>query len=237
MSPYLRIEQLQKNWPGFALKVSLEIGRGEFVSILGPSGSGKTSLLRLVAGLEFPDSGQVFMAGQDISFVSPEKRGIGFVFQDLALFPHLNVFGNVAYGLRAGGISGQDLVKRVDLALNEVNLPGFAERKIQTLSGGERQRVSLARSLAPRPSLLLLDEPFSSLDAPLRKRMATDLRSLVKGNGVTTIHVTHDQAEAFEQSDRILVMNKGKIEISGSPAALRSVIQNEFVQDFLSADR
>lgn len=234
MNEYLRVDGLLQSWPDFKLEVTFAAYKGEFISVLGPSGSGKTTLLRLIAGLDEADGGAVFIDSTDILRLKPEKRGIGFVFQDLALFPHLSVQENVAYGLRIQGYAGKDLQQAVDLALKGVNLAGFGKRRVQTLSGGERQRVAIARSLAPKPQLILLDEPLSSLDAPLRKRMALELRDMVKKNGVTAIHVTHDQAEAFSLSDRILVMNRGRIEASGTPEDFRSGLDNDFSRDFLS---
>jgi ABC-type Fe3+/spermidine/putrescine transport system ATPase subunit len=234
MSEYLRVEGLLQSWPDFRLEVSFSAHQGEFITVLGPSGCGKTTLLRLIAGLDEADGGSVYVDGIDILRLKPEKRGIGFVFQDLALFPHLSVQENVAYGLRVQGYSGKELHQAVELALQNVNLAGFGKRRVQTLSGGERQRVAIARSLAPKPRLLLLDEPLSSLDAPLRKRMALELREMVQNGGVTALHVTHDQAEAFSLSDRILVMNQGRIEASGTPDDFRSGMNNDFARGFLS---
>jgi putative spermidine/putrescine transport system ATP-binding protein len=233
MIDFLDIEGLKKAWADFSLEISLKAAEGEFLSILGPSGAGKTSFLRLFAGLEEADSGRIRLSGRDISSLSPEKRGIGMVFQDLALFPYYDVRGNVGYGLKAKGIRGRELARGIDEALERVGLSGFAGRKIDGLSGGERQRVALARSLALKPSAILLDEPLSSLDRPLRKRLRAEVRSCLKGARVLAILVTHDQEEAFEVSDRILLMLSGKIADSGTPEELRNGGKHPFTAEFL----
>jgi ABC-type Fe3+/spermidine/putrescine transport system ATPase subunit len=236
MIKYLEVGGLKKAWEDFTLEISFEAAEGEFLSILGPSGSGKTSLLRLLAGLEEADSGRIVLSGRDISALPPEKRGIGMVFQDLALFPFYDVRGNVAYGLKAKGIKGRDLAMGVDEALERVGLSGFARRKIEGLSGGERQRVALARSLAINPSVILLDEPLSSLDRPLRNRLRGEMRACLKEASVLAILVTHDRNEAFEVSDRILLMRAGRIVDSGTPEELKNGGSHPFTSEFLGGD-
>jgi putative spermidine/putrescine transport system ATP-binding protein len=236
MTYFLEVVGLKKAWEEFSLEISLEASEGEFISILGPSGAGKTSLLRLLAGLDNADSGKVRLLGRDISSLPPEKRGIGMVFQDLALFPYYDVRGNVAYGLKAKGLRGRELAREVDEALERVGLSGFSGRRIEGLSGGERQRVALARSLALKPSVILLDEPLSSLDRPLRKRLRGEVRSCLKEARVLAILVTHDRDEAFEVSDRILLMRSGKIVDSGTPEELRNGGADPFTVEFLGGD-
>jgi thiamine transport system ATP-binding protein len=188
--------------------VSLDVGPDEVVALLGPSGSGKSTLLRVVAGLLEPDGGQVRWDGSDVTDVPAHRRRFGLVFQDALLFPHLDVRGNVAYGLRVAGVGRDAQGRRVDELLDAVGLAGFAGRDVATLSGGEAQRVALARALAPQPRLLLLDEPFGALDRELRDRLAVDVRALLHGLGTPAIHVTHDLAEAGLVGDRVLRMDR-----------------------------
>lgn len=191
--------------------VDLTLPDGEVMAILGPSGSGKTTLLRVIAGLQTPSSGSVTLDGVDLTDVPVHRRGIGLMFQDHALFPHRNVQGNVAFGLRMARRSRSDIASRVDEVLDLVGLAGMAKRRIDGLSGGERQRVALARALAPQPDLLLLDEPLGSLDRALRERLVGDLSEVLRASGVSAIYVTHDQAEAFAIGDRLAVMRGGTI--------------------------
>ena len=217
--------------------VSLSVAGGEIVALLGPSGCGKTTLLRIVAGLEPPDSGQVRLDGADIGGVPPQSRDFGLMFQDYALFPHKNVFDNVAFGLRmhrrAAGDTGAAITARVHDALALVGLQGLERRNVTELSGGEAQRVALARSLAPRPRLLMLDEPLGSLDRATRERLMVELRDILTGVHVTALYVTHDQTEAFSIADRVVIMNVGRIEQIGAPEALYRRPATAFVARFL----
>src|SRR6476620_6492285 len=200
--------------------VSLDVAQGEFFGLLGPSGCGKTTTLRMIAGLEIPDSGAIEFDGQNITRLPPERRGFGMVFQNYALFPHLNVFENVAFGLRARHKSKTELDQRVASALELVQLPGYAQRRIDELSGGQQQRVAIARAIAIEPVLLLFDEPLSNLDVSLREETRSELRELVTRLGLTAVYVTHDQEEAFALCDRISVMVGGKLVQSGKPREL-----------------
>ncbi|HEY1282806.1 MAG TPA: ABC transporter ATP-binding protein [Acidimicrobiales bacterium] len=188
--------------------VSLHVGTGEIVALLGPSGCGKSTLLRVIAGLHMPDRGRVAWNGEDLAGVPPHRRGIGLVFQDLQLFPHKDVGANVAFGLRMQGVESHERKERVAALLDMVGLPGYEHRRTSTLSGGEAQRVALARSLAPEPRLLLLDEPLGALDRDLHDRLAVDVRALLRRVGITAIHVTHDEDEARTIGDRLVVLGR-----------------------------
>jgi iron(III) transport system ATP-binding protein len=200
--------------------VSLDVNQGEFFGLLGPSGCGKTTTLRMIAGLEQPDSGSINFNGQEITNLPPERRGFGMVFQNYALFPHLNVFENVAFGLRARHKSKAEMDERVTGALELVQLPGYAKRRVDELSGGQQQRVAIARAIAIEPVLLLFDEPLSNLDVSLREETRGELRELVTRLGLTAVYVTHDQEEAFALCDRISVLVGGKLMQSGKPREL-----------------
>jgi thiamine transport system ATP-binding protein len=200
--------------------VSLDVAEGEIVALLGPSGCGKSSLLRAVAGLEPVAGGSIAWAGDDLDGVPVHRRGFGLMFQDGQLFPHRDVSGNVAYGLRMAGARRHARDERVRELLGVVGLDGYGARPVATLSGGERQRVALARALAPRPRLLLLDEPLSALDRALRERLATDLRAALRATGTTAVFVTHDHDEAFEVADRVAVMSAGHLLQVASPEVL-----------------
>ena len=200
--------------------VDLSVGPGRTLALLGPSGCGKSTLLRLVAGLEPLDAGTVRLDGRDLARVPPQRRGIGMVFQDFALFPHLDVAGNVGFGLVEHGWAPAERHARVAELLEAVGLPDLERRRPHELSGGQQQRVALARALAPRPSLLLLDEPLSNLDRALRDELTAELAGLLAGLDVQAIHVTHDQAEAFALADRVAIMRDGRIVQEGTPAAL-----------------
>ena len=231
----LRLEALTKRF-GSTLAVdsfSLQIQSGEFLSLLGPSGCGKTTTLRMIAGFELPTSGRVLVDGRDVSQLPPQRRGFGMVFQNYALFPHLDVFENVAFGLKAKGTPSGEIAGRVGRALERVDLAGYERRSVQALSGGQQQRVALARALAPEPPLLLLDEPLSNLDAALRERTREELRSLLKEVGITSVFVTHDQEEAFALSDRIAVMRAGRLQQAGTPEELYRTPANPFVAGFV----
>ena len=212
---------------------NLEIEDGEFFSMLGPSGSGKTTCLRMIAGFDRPTSGNIFLYGQDVSDLPPYERNVNTVFQDYALFPHMTVEDNIAYGLMIKGVSKQDRYKQVDEMLDLVRLPGFGHRKPSQLSGGQRQRVALARALINHPKVLLLDEPLGALDLKLRQQMQVELKSIQKRVGITFIFVTHDQEEALTMSDRIAVFSEGKIEQVGTPADVYEKPASPFVAGFV----
>ncbi len=233
----VELEEVSKRYGNFeaVTNIELAIRKGEFFSILGPSGSGKTTILRLIAGLIFPDKGKIKLMGEDCTFLPPYKRNIGMVFQDLALFPHLNVFENVAYGLRVRKIPESEIKRRVLECLEIVNLDPrtFAKRKINQLSGGQQQRVAIARALAIEPAVLLLDEPLGSLDLKLRQHMMTELKRIQKNVKTTFVYVTHDQTEALVMSDRLAVINCGKLEQIGTPIEVYEKPKNKFVAEFI----
>lgn len=213
--------------------VSLDVPAGEFLTLLGPSGCGKTTTLRMIAGFESATHGNIILGDRDITHLPPQQRGIGMVFQNYALFPHLDVFENVAFGLRAGSTARAAIAKRVDSALELVGLADLAKRRVQDLSGGQQQRVAVARAIAPEPRLLLLDEPLSNLDATMREHTRIELRALLKRLGMTAIFVTHDQEEAFALSDRIAVMHAGQLQQVGPPEQLYHHPANMFVAGFM----
>ena len=218
--------------------VDLEVASGEFFTLLGPSGSGKTTTLRVIAGFERPDAGRIELAGSDVTGTPPYLRDVNTVFQDYALFPHMTVGENVAYGLRVKGIARAERRKRVDEILNVVRLPGLGDRKPAQLSGGQRQRVALARALVNHPQVLLLDEPLGALDLKLRQEMQIELKRIqraVSEVGITFVYVTHDQEEALTMSDRLAVFNEGRIEQIGTPAAVYERPDNAFVAGFVGA--
>jgi putative spermidine/putrescine transport system ATP-binding protein len=213
--------------------VTLEIKDGEFFSMLGPSGSGKTTCLRMIAGFDRPTSGQIFLYDQDVSNLPPYERSVNTVFQDYALFPHMTVGENIAYGLMIKGVAKEKRRKQVDEMLDLVRLTGFVDRKPNQLSGGQRQRVALARALINHPKVLLLDEPLGALDLKLRQQMQVELKAIQQRVGITFIFVTHDQEEALTMSDRIAVFNLGRIEQVGSPAEIYEHPQTSFVAGFV----
>jgi spermidine/putrescine transport system ATP-binding protein len=213
--------------------ISLEVRHGDFYSLLGPSGCGKTTTLRLVAGFERPDEGRVLIAGQDATPVPPHRRRVNTVFQHYALFPHLTVERNVGYGLKQQGLPKEEMRTRLDRALDTVRLSELRERKPRELSGGQQQRVALARALINEPTVLLLDEPLAALDLKLRKAMQGELKKLQERVGITFLYVTHDQEEALTLSDRIAVMNQGRILQEGSPEEIYERPANKFVADFI----
>ena len=231
----LSLKQVSKTYGStVAVKdVSVAVERGEFFGLLGPSGCGKTTTLRMIAGLEDPDSGTIEFDGRDITKVSPERRGFGMVFQNYALFPHLNVFENVAFGLRARHKPKQEVAERVESALELVQLSGYAKRRIDELSGGQQQRVAIARAITIEPALLLFDEPLSNLDVALREETRGELRELVNRLGLTAVYVTHDQEEAFALCDRIAVMVGGRLLQIGKPRELYEQPQQISVARFL----
>lgn len=213
--------------------VSLDVRSGEFITLLGPSGCGKTTLLRILAGLETADSGRIRLGEHDLTGLPANRRPVNTVFQNYALFPHLNVFDNVAFGLRARRTSPEDIRRRVADALSMLQLDGFEKRNVHQLSGGQKQRVALARALVNEPEVLLLDEPMSALDAKLRAEVQIELRRLQRRLGRTFLLVTHDQNEAMTVSDRLFVMKDGRIEQSGSPTEVYEHPSNRFVAEFL----
>jgi len=231
----LEVESLTKQFgPVLALDdVSLAIESGEFVTLLGPSGCGKTTFLRIVAGLEKATRGKIYLDGRCINDLPPNYHEMGLVVQNYALFPHMTVFENVAYGLRIRRLGEAEIRKRVEKALEMVRLPGFEQRYPHQLSGGQQQRCALARAIVIRPRVLLLDEALGALDKNLREEMQVELKQLQQELGVTTIHVTHDQEEALGMSDRIVLLNRGRVEQFGAPAELYENPQTEFVANFI----
>ena len=214
-------------------KLNLSIQDGAFVTFLGRSGCGKTTTLRVIAGFIRPEEGDVFFDGERINDLLPHKRQVNTIFQNYALFPHLNVFENVAFGLRVKGASKEEINEKVSEALKLVNLEGYEKRRVTNLSGGQQQRVAIARALVNRPAVLLLDEPLSALDAKLRKDMQVELRRIQRETGITFIFVTHDQEEALSMSDTVVVMNDGKIQQIGTPVDIYNEPVNAFVADFI----
>ncbi len=213
--------------------LNLNISDGEFVTLLGPSGCGKTTTLRIIAGFVTPDSGSVFFDGKDIADLPPYKRQVNTIFQRYALFPHLNVEDNVAFGMRVQKKKSAEIHETVNRMLALVNLTGFNKRRVETLSGGQQQRVAIARALANNPRVLLLDEPLAALDLKLRKDMQVELKNIQKSLGITFIYVTHDQEEALSMSDTVVVMDGGKIQQIGTPQDIYNEPQNAFVADFI----
>ena len=214
-------------------RINLEVRDGEFFSLLGPSGCGKTTTLRMIGGFEQPTSGLIELQGQDVTWLPPFKRNVNTVFQNYALFPHLTIFENVAFGLRRKGVKSSEIKSRVTDMLALVELPGYEARKPTQISGGQAQRVALARALINRPAVLLLDEPLGALDLKLRKQMQVELKRIQQEVGITFIYVTHDQEEAMTMSDRIAVMNKGRYEQLGDPESLYERPTTRFVASFL----
>ena len=218
----------------YAVKdVSLDIEPGSFVTLLGPSGCGKTTTLRMIAGFESPDEGEIYLGDEAINELTPNKRDTAMVFQSYALFPHYNVFDNVAYGLKLRKMSKEEIHKKVMEMLDLVELSGMENRQTNQLSGGQQQRVALARALVVEPSVLLFDEPLSNLDAKLRVSMRTEIRKIQQKVGITAIYVTHDQAEAMSISDKIIIMNGGVVEQMGTPQETYYSPKSEFVADFI----
>jgi iron(III) transport system ATP-binding protein len=239
--PFLKVSNLVKNFDSHAAvdHISFAVEKGEFLTLLGPSGCGKTTTLRCIAGLETPDEGEIYIgeklmvSGQGNVFVAPDKRDLGMVFQSYAIWPHLTVFDNVAYPLREKKFKKEFIREKVGQILEMVHLSGFVDRPATKLSGGQQQRVALARALVYDPQVLLFDEPLSNLDAKLRIEMRNEIRNLQKKLGLTSIYVTHDQEEAFALSDRIIVMNEGKIEQIGDPFTLYFKPGTRFVAQFI----
>src|SRR5256712_8978040 len=237
MTPFVRLDGVSKRFDGAVAAdgITLVVERGEVMALLGPSGSGKTTLLRLLAGFEQPDAGRMIIDGADVGGVSPARRRCGMVFQHYALFPHLDVGENVAFGLRERGRQGGRVAveRQVAAVLALVDLAGFERRRVQELSGGQQQRVALARALAPEPRVLLLDEPLSNLDPALRERTRRELRQLIKRVGITTLFVTHEQEEAFDLGDRVAVLAAGRLDQVGTPDDLYERPASLFVATFV----
>ena len=238
---YLNLKDLVKVFPprGGSKEVTavnhidLEIEQGELVTLLGPSGCGKTTTLRMIAGFEFPTSGDIFLDGNSINILPPHQRQMSMVFQSYAIFPHLNVYENVAYGLNVQHVPKQEIERRTAEVLELVQLVGYEKRAPNQLSGGQQQRVALARALVMQPKVLLLDEPLSNLDAKLREQMRTEIRRIQKSIDITSVYVTHDQIEAMTLSDRIVIMNNGIIEQVGTPSEVYRHPSTRFVADFI----
>jgi iron(III) transport system ATP-binding protein len=238
---YLTLENITKVFPprgniaevNAVCNVNLNIEKGELVTLLGPSGCGKTTTLRMIAGFEFPTEGRIILDGQEINSLPPHKRDMSMVFQSYAIFPHLNVFENIAYGLNVQRLSKQEISERVNRVLELVHLEGYGDRAPGQLSGGQQQRVALARALVMEPKVLLMDEPLSNLDAKLREEMRTEIRRIQKALNITSVYVTHDQIEAMTLSDKIVVMNQGLIEQIGNPMEVYRFPNSRFVADFI----
>jgi putative spermidine/putrescine transport system ATP-binding protein len=233
--PAVRLEGVRKSFgPVEAVRgVDLDIADGEFFSMLGPSGSGKTTVLRMIAGFETPTSGRILLAGKDVTGVPPFDRDVNTVFQDYALFPHMSLEQNVAYGLRVKGVGKAERTRRAREALERVRLPGFGDRRPSQLSGGQRQRVALARALVNEPRVLLLDEPLGALDLKLRQQMQVELKAIQRDVGITFVFVTHDQEEALTMSDRIAVFNEGLVEQVGTATQVYEQPATPFVAGFV----
>ncbi len=232
---YVELKNINKIYDRYKASdnVNLGIGKGKLVALLGPSGSGKTTILRMIAGLETPDSGEIVIDGKVVNDISPSKRGIGFVFQNYALFRYMTVFDNIAFGLKIAKMEKKEIKRRVSELMKLVNIKGLEKRYPNQLSGGQRQRVAFARALAPNPEILLLDEPFAAIDAKVRQELRNWLRETIDKVGITSIFVTHDQEEAIEVADEIIITNNGKIEQVGTPKEIYSKPRTAFVAKFM----
>ena len=233
---FVRFDKVDKSYDGKLLVVkdlNLDIAEGEFITMLGPSGSGKTTCLMMIAGFETPTNGEIFLDSNPISNIPPHKRGIGMVFQNYALFPHMTVYENLAFPLKVRKISKEDIGKKVDKALSMVSLSGFENRMPGQLSGGQQQRVAVARALVFDPSVVLMDEPLGALDKNLRESMQYEIKHIHENIGVTVVYVTHDQSEALTMSNRIAVFNDGKVQQLSSPDKLYEEPENSFVAEFI----
>ncbi|MEO5807823.1 ABC transporter ATP-binding protein [Devosia sp.] len=235
MTEFLRIENLVKSFGATTVvkSVNLSFNAGEFVTLLGPSGCGKTTILRMVAGFERPTSGSITVEGRDITDLAPNQRQIGMVFQAYALFPNMNVGDNIGFGLKIAGKSRDEIKSRTEEMLKLIGLPGYEKRYPYEMSGGQQQRVALARAIAPRPRMLLLDEPLSALDAKIRVSLREEIRAIQRELGITTLFVTHDQEEALSISDRVVVMNAGNVEQVGEPFEIYNKPATRFVAQFV----
>ncbi len=236
---YVEMRQINKTFDGFQASedVSFGVEKGHLAALLGPSGSGKTTILRMIAGLDKPDSGDIMINGARVNDIPGSRRGIGFVFQNYALFRYMTVADNIAFGLEVQKKSKAEIKNRVEELLELVSMQELGKRHPHQLSGGQRQRVAFARALAPDPQLLLLDEPFAAIDAKVRRELRTWLKEMIGRVGVTSIFVTHDQEEAVEVADTIIVTNQGRVEQIGTPEEVCRHPQTEFVADFIDAER
>jgi sulfate transport system ATP-binding protein len=232
---YVELRHINKSFGNFQASkdINLQIQRGKLVALLGPSGSGKTTILRMIAGLETPDSGDIFLDGKKVNNIPGSERGVGFVFQNYALFRYMTVYDNIAFGLKLKKVPKDQMDARVRELLRLINCEGLEKRYPSQLSGGQKQRVAFARALAPNPQLLLLDEPFAAIDAKVRQELRTWLRGMITQLGITSIFVTHDQDEAIEVADEIIVTNQGRVEQVGTPEELYAHPQTPFVASFI----
>ena len=235
MRKIIELKNITKSFDGEVVldNISLDIYDNEFMTLLGPSGCGKTTTLRIIAGFEQPDQGEVYFLGEDIAALPPHKRNVNTVFQRYALFPHLNVFENIAFPLREKKVGNAEIQEKVTEMLKLVALTGFEKRSVTSLSGGQQQRVAIARALVSKPKVLLLDEPLAALDLKLRKDMQQELQNIQKATGITFVFVTHDQEEALSMSDTVVVMSEGRIQQIGTPIDIYNEPQNAFVADFI----
>ncbi|MCH5344842.1 MAG: sulfate ABC transporter ATP-binding protein [Acetatifactor sp.] len=236
---YVEMKHINKTFDGFqaSKEVSFGVAKGHLAALLGPSGSGKTTILRMIAGLDKPDSGDIIIDGARVNDIPGSKRGIGFVFQNYALFRYMTVADNIAFGLQVQKKSKAEIKERVGELLQLISMEDLGKRYPHQLSGGQRQRVAFARALAPNPHLLLLDEPFAAIDAKVRRELRTWLRNMIEKVGITSIFVTHDQEEAMEVADTVIITNQGKIEQIGTPEDICLHPQTDFVADFIDAAR
>ena len=232
----LKVKNLNKNFGKVKAvqEVTFEATEGKVLSLLGPSGCGKTTTLRCIAGFENPDQGEIYLNDRKITYVPPEKRGIGMIFQNYALWPHMTVYGNLAFGLQIRKVPKDEITKKIKKVLDMVQLEGYENRYPRQMSGGQQQRIAMARALVFEPDIMLLDEPLSNLDAQLREEMRFEFTELQKKLGITAVYVTHDQAEALVISDKIVILNQGKIVQSGSPKEIYSDPKNKFVAGFIA---
>lgn len=236
---YVEMKDINKTFDGFhaSRDVSFGIEKGHLAALLGPSGSGKTTILRMIAGLDVPDSGDILVEGNRINDIPGSKRGIGFVFQNYALFRYMTVADNIAFGLEIQKKSKAEIKERVDELLELISMADLGKRYPHQLSGGQRQRVAFARALAPNPNLLLLDEPFAAIDAKVRRELRTWLKEMIQRVGVTSIFVTHDQEEAMEVADTVIVTNEGRVEQIGTPEEISLHPATPFVDEFIDSTR
>lgn len=236
---YIEMKDINKTFDGFhaSRNVSFGIEKGHLAALLGPSGSGKTTILRMIAGLDVPDSGDIIVGGEQINDIPGSRRGIGFVFQNYALFRYMTVADNIAFGLEIQKKSRKEIRERVDELLELISMKDLGKRYPHQLSGGQRQRVAFARALAPNPHLLLLDEPFAAIDAKVRRELRTWLKEMIGRVGVTSIFVTHDQEEAMEVADTVIVTNEGRVEQIGSPEEICLHPATPFVAEFIDSER
>ena len=236
---YVEMKHINKTFDGFRASKDVNFGveKGHLAALLGPSGSGKTTILRMIAGLDKPDSGDIMIGGVRVNDIPGSKRGIGFVFQNYALFRYMTVADNIAFGLQVQKKSKSEIKNRVEELMSLISMEDLGKRYPHQLSGGQRQRVAFARALAPNPHLLLLDEPFAAIDAKVRRELRTWLRNMIEKVGITSIFVTHDQEEAMEVADTVIITNEGKVEQIGTPEDICLHPQTDFVEDFIDSAR